>query len=101
MRVCDPHDAGRYCHEKFGAFELELITNIPPGGEQRHHFSRHGRRRWVGDRTEFQLEDNAKAADPQRCGWLYALYQPAVGSTHDKPADATRRRASGIMASAP
>jgi hypothetical protein len=25
---------------------------------------------------EFQLEDNAAAKDPQRCGWLYALYQP-------------------------
>ena len=39
---------------------------------------------------EFQLEDNAKAADPQRCGWLYALYQPPEDPATGKPMDATR-----------
>jgi hypothetical protein len=36
------------------------------------------------------LEDNAKAADPQRCGWLYALYQPPADPNTGKPIDATK-----------
>ena len=39
---------------------------------------------------EFQLEDNAKAADPQRCGWLYGLYQPPQDPKTGKPLDATK-----------
>jgi Domain of Unknown Function (DUF1080) len=38
---------------------------------------------------EFQLEDNAKAADPQRCGWLYGLYRPPEDPKTGKPLDAT------------
>jgi hypothetical protein len=36
------------------------------------------------------LEDNAKAADPQRCGWLYALYKPEIDPKTGKPLDATK-----------
>ena len=39
---------------------------------------------------EFQLEDNALAADPIRCGWLYALYQPPIDPTTGKILDATK-----------
>src|SRR5262249_55226693 len=39
---------------------------------------------------EFQLEDNAKARDPIRCGWLYALYQPPDDAQTGKPLDATK-----------
>src|SRR5256885_713266 len=38
---------------------------------------------------EFQLEDNAKAADPVRCGWLYALYQPPTDPKTRQILDAT------------
>src|SRR5260370_7424616 len=39
---------------------------------------------------EFQLEDNVKAADKIRCGWLYALYQPPNDPATGKPLDATK-----------
>src|SRR6266571_3843563 len=39
---------------------------------------------------EFQLEDNKEAADPIRCGWLYALYQPPNDPATGKPLDATK-----------
>jgi hypothetical protein len=39
---------------------------------------------------EFQLEDNVKAADRIRCGWLYALYQPPDDPKTGKPLDATK-----------
>ena len=39
---------------------------------------------------EFQLEDNLKAADHIRCGWLYALYQPPTDPKTGKPLDATK-----------
>ena len=39
---------------------------------------------------EFQLEDNEKAADPVRCGWLYALYQPPIDPKTGKTLDATK-----------
>ena len=39
---------------------------------------------------EFQLEDNVKAADPIRCGWLYALYKPPVDPDTGKTLDATK-----------
>jgi translation initiation factor 1 (eIF-1/SUI1) len=39
---------------------------------------------------EIQLEDNAKAADTQRCGWLYALYKPEDDPKTGKTLDATK-----------
>ena len=38
---------------------------------------------------EFQLEDNVKAADKVRCGWLYGLYKPPVDPKTGKTLDAT------------
>jgi hypothetical protein len=90
--VCaDPHNAGDIVtSEKFSAFELELDYNISPGGNSGiiFHVTDEGGAVWATG-PEFQLEDNAKAADPQRCGWLYALYQPPVDPRTDKPVDAT------------
>jgi len=90
--VCvDPHDAGDLVTgDKFGAFELVLDYNISPGGNSGiiFHVTEEGGAVWATG-PEFQLEDNAKAADPQRCGWLYALYQPPVDRRTDKPVDAT------------
>lgn len=39
---------------------------------------------------EFQLEDNAGADDPVRCGWLYAMYKPPMDLQTGKELDATK-----------
>ncbi len=91
--VCaDPHNAGDLVtRQKFGAFELQLDYNISPGGNSGiiYHVTDEGGAVWATG-PEFQLEDNAKAADPQRCGWLYALYQPPDDPKTGKPLDATK-----------
>lgn len=90
--VCvDPHDAGDIVTtEMFGAFELELDYNISEGGNSGiiFHVTDEGGAVWATG-PEFQLEDNVNAADPQRCGWLYALYQPPDDPATGKPIDAT------------
>ena len=91
--VCvDPHDAGDIVTtEKFGAFELQLDYNISEGGNSGiiFHVTDEGGAVWATG-PEFQLEDNAKAADQIRCGWLYALYQPPVDEKTGKILDATK-----------
>lgn len=91
--VCvDPHDAGDLVTvDKFGAFELALDYNISEGGNSgiMFHVTDEAGAAWATG-PEFQLEDNAKAKDPQRCGWLYALYQPADDPKTGKPMDATK-----------
>jgi len=91
--VCvDPHDAGDIVtSEKFGAFELQLDYNISEGGNSGiiFHVTDEGDTVWATG-PEFQLEDNAKAADAQRCGWLYGLYEPPVESRTGKILDATK-----------
>lgn len=93
LLVCaDPHDAGDLVtKDKFAAFELQLEYNISEGGNSgiMFHVSDEGGAAWASG-PEFQLEDNAKAKDPQRCGWLYALYQPADDPATGKPLDATK-----------
>ncbi len=91
--VCaDPHQAGDIVTtDKFGWFELQLDYNISEGGNSGIIFrvTDEGGAVWATG-PEFQLEDNAKAADPQRCGWLYALYQPPIDPKTSKPLDATK-----------
>lgn len=93
LLVCaDPHNAGDLVNSnKFGAFELELDYNISEGGNSGiiFHVTNEGGAVWATG-PEFQLEDNAKAADPVRCGWLYALYQPPVDPHTGKTLDATK-----------
>jgi len=93
LLVCaDPHNAGDIVTtEQFGAFELQLDYNISEGGNSGiiFHVTDEGGAVWATG-PEFQLEDNAKAADPQRCGWLYALYQPPVDPKTGKILDATK-----------
>lgn len=93
LLVCaDPHDAGDLVTtSKFRAFELELEYNISEGGNSgiMFHVTDEGGAVWATG-PEFQLEDNAKAKDPQRCGWLYALYQPADDPKTGRPLDATK-----------
>ena len=93
LLVCaDPHNAGDIVTaEQFGAFELQLDYNISEGGNSgiMFHVTDEGGAAWATG-PEFQLEDNAKAADKQRCGWLYALYQPPVDPKTGIPLDATK-----------
>ena len=91
--VCvDPHNAGDIVTtNQFGWFELELDYKISEGGNSGiiFHVTDEGGAVWATG-PEFQLEDNAKAADPIRCGWLYALYQPPVDPLTGKILDATK-----------
>lgn len=91
--VCsDPHNAGDIVTtDKFDWFELELDYNISEAGNSgiMYHVTNDGSAIWATG-PEFQLEDNVKAADPVRCGWLYALYQPPIDSATGKTLDATK-----------
>jgi hypothetical protein len=91
--ICaDPHDAGDLCtNEQYDWFELQLEYNISPAGNSgiMYHVTDEGRSAWATG-PEFQLEDNAAAADPVRCGWLYALYQPPTDPGTGKTLDATK-----------
>jgi hypothetical protein len=91
--VCaDPHKAGDIVTaDQFDWFELELDYNISEAGNSgiMYHVTDAGARIWATG-PEFQLEDNVKAADPVRCGWLYGLYQPPTDPQTGKPLDATK-----------
>ena len=92
LACIDPHNAGDLLSpEKFQWFELELDYKISEGGNSgiMFHVTNEGDAPWATG-PEFQLEDNAKAADPQRCGWLYALYQPPISHKTHQPLDATK-----------
>lgn len=91
--VCvDPHNAGDIVTtDKFDWFELQLDYNISEAGNSgiMFHVTDDGPHIWSTG-PEFQLEDNVKAADPVRCGWLYALYKPPLDSATGKTLDATK-----------
>jgi len=77
--------------EVFSSFELEFDWKISPAGNSGiiYHITEKGGAVWATG-PEFQLEDNTKAADQIRCGWLYALYQPPTDPKTEKPLDATK-----------
>jgi hypothetical protein len=91
--VCvDPHNAGDIVTSKqFDWFELQLDYNISEAGNSgiMFHVTDQGNAAWATG-PEFQLEDNEKAADKIRCGWLYALYQPPIDPKTGKTLDATK-----------
>jgi hypothetical protein len=91
--VCaDPKNAGDIITtQKFAAFELLLEYNITEAGNSgiMYHVTEEGAAAWATG-PEVQLEDNQKASDPVRCGWLYALYQPPDDPKTGKPLDATK-----------
>ncbi len=91
--VCvDPHNAGDIVSpDQFDWFELQIDYNISEGGNSgiMYHVTEQENAAWATG-PEFQLEDNAKAADPVRCGWLYALYQPPIDPKTGKILDATK-----------
>jgi hypothetical protein len=92
LACVDPHTAGDIVTaDKFGWFELKLEYNISEAGNSgiMFHVTDDGSHVWETG-PEFQLEDNVKAADGVRCGWLYALYQPPNDPSTGKPLDATK-----------
>jgi len=93
MLVCaDPLKAGDIVTtDQFDWFELELDYNISEAGNSgiMYHVTDAGSHIYSTG-PEFQLEDNVKAVDRIRCGWLYALYQPPTDPNTGKPLDATK-----------
>jgi Domain of Unknown Function (DUF1080) len=92
LACIDPHNAGDICTDgKYDWFELRLEYNISEAGNSgiMYHVTNAGGAVWATG-PEFQLEDNEKAADPIRCGWLYALYQPPIDPATGKTLDATK-----------
>jgi len=93
LLICvDPHNAGDIVTaDQYDSFELDLEYNISKAGNSgiMFHVTEAGGAAWATG-PEFQLEDNKEAADPVRCGWLYALYQPPDDPKTGKPLDATK-----------
>lgn len=91
--VCsDPHNAGDIVTPgQYDWFELQIDYNISEAGNSgiMFHVTDEGRSAWATG-PEFQLEDNVKASDPVRCGWLYALYQPPIDPKTGNILDATK-----------
>lgn len=63
--------------DAFGEFELQLEYRISPGGNSgvMFHVTEDNPAPWMTG-PEVQINDNAAGHDPQKAGWLYALYQP-------------------------
>jgi hypothetical protein len=92
LTCADPRNAGDLCtNDKYDWFELQIDYNITPAGNSgiMYHVTDEARNAWATG-PEIQLEDNTAAADPVRCGWLYALYQPPTDPKTGKPLDATK-----------
>lgn len=91
--VCvDPHDAGDLATtEEYDWFELDLEFKMEEAANSGiiFHASETKGAAWATG-PELQLEDNAKASDPERCGWLYGLYKPEIDPKTGKPLDATK-----------
>ena len=87
LACVDPHQAGDLCtNQQYGWFELQLDYNISPGGNSgiMYRVTDKGGAAWATG-PEFQLEDNEKAKDKIRCGWLYAALR-AAGRSQDRQA---------------
>ena len=91
--VCvDPHNAGDIVTaDKYDWFELSIEYNISEAGNSgiMFHVTNNGNAIWATG-PEIQLEDNRKAADPERCGWMYQLYKPEIDPKTGKPMDTTK-----------
>lgn len=71
--------------DEFGAFELVLEYRIAPGGNSglMFHVTEEAGAPWQTG-PEVQILDNVGGHDPNKAGWLYALYVPDCDAT--KPA---------------
>lgn len=92
LACVDPHNAGDLCtKDQFDWFELSVDFKMGEGANSGiiYHTTDDADAVWKTG-PELQLEDNAKAADTQRCGWLYGLYKPDNDPKTGKPLDATK-----------
>ena len=93
LLVCvEPRNAGDIITSGiYEWFELQLDYNISEAGNSgiMYRVTETGNAMWATG-PEFQLEDNVRAADKIRCGWLYGLYQPPTDSATGKIIDATK-----------
>ncbi len=91
--VCaDPKNASDLCtKDQFDWFELQLEFKMGAGANSGiiYHVTDAAGAVWATG-PELQLEDNAKAKDPERCGWLYGLYKPDIDTKTGNPLDATK-----------
>jgi len=92
LACVNPEDAGDLVTtDQFDWFDLRIDYNISEGGNSgiMFHVTNAGPAIWATG-PEVQLEDNAKAEDPIRCGWLYQLYKPPTDARTGKPLDTTK-----------
>jgi hypothetical protein len=92
LACVDPKNAGDIVTaDKYDWFELLIQYNISEAGNSgiMFHVTNDGNAIWATG-PEIQLEDNVKAKDPERCGWLYGLYKPEIDPKTNKPIDATK-----------
>jgi hypothetical protein len=92
LTCVDPENAGDLVTtDKFDWFELSIEYNISEAGNSgiMFHVTNDGPAIWATG-PEIQLEDNVKARDPERCGWMYALYKPENDPKTGKPIDTTK-----------
>jgi glucose/arabinose dehydrogenase len=77
--------------EKYEEFELSLEYKISKGGNSgiMFHVIEQAGPPWHSG-PEIQIQDNVDGHDPQKAGWLYQLYQPAIDPKTAKPIDATK-----------
>lgn len=90
--LCHKVNAGDISTTKeFDSFEFQMDYKIGVKGNSGIMFHvNEGRGAAWATGPEVQLEDNATADDPVRCGWIYALYQPPNDPKTGKPLDATK-----------
>ena len=68
--------------EQFESFELQIDWKISPGGNSGIMFKVLETGRHPYDTgPECQILDNAAGGDPQKAGWMYALYPASVDTT--------------------
>lgn len=92
LACVDPKNASDLVNASiFSWFELQLEYNITEAGNSGiiFHVTDKADAVWATG-PEVQLEDNEKASDKQRCGWLYGLYQPPIDPKTGKILDATK-----------
>jgi hypothetical protein len=100
-------EEGTLCHKvnagdlstvkEYGSFEFQMdykIGKLGNSGVMFHCVETKGANGRVPGAPqsgpEMQLEDNATAADAQKCGWLYDLYKPEIDPKTGKTLDATK-----------
>jgi hypothetical protein len=92
LACVDPQKAGDVVTaDKYDWFELSIEYNISEAGNSgiMFHVTNDDNAIWATG-PEIQLEDNVKARDPERCGWMYQLYKPEIDPKTNKPVDATK-----------